>query len=143
MGSRTASFVIALALLGQVVVPSQCELFTALAHMEGLLTLEVELLASLNSYIVAEKERLVIPYSHTQLPDPLWLCIRLKELEDFSSRVSEAHSLYSGHPAATHLHDPVNAFQLVNRYFNKWMHLQDNVYTDNSKGETSLQVILS
>ena len=33
------------------------ELFTALVHMEGLLDLERELLGSLNSYIVAEKER--------------------------------------------------------------------------------------
>jgi hypothetical protein len=59
MGSGIVSFAIALTLLGQVMVPSRCELFTALAHMEGLLTLEVELLASLNSYIVAEKERFV------------------------------------------------------------------------------------
>lgn len=34
-----------------------CELFTALVHMEGLLDLEVELLATLNSYITAEKLR--------------------------------------------------------------------------------------
>ena len=33
------------------------ELFTALVHMEGLLDLERELLGSLNSYIVAEKEK--------------------------------------------------------------------------------------
>lgn len=36
---------------------SQAELFTALVHMEGLLELEANLLGSLNSYIVAEKER--------------------------------------------------------------------------------------
>ena len=60
---------------------------------------------------------------------------RLKELEIFSSRVSEAHSLYSGQPASTHLHDPINAFQLVNRYSNMWLKLQDNVYMENSKGK--------
>ena len=37
--------------------PVKGELFTALVHMEGLLDLERELLASLNAYIVAEKER--------------------------------------------------------------------------------------
>lgn len=61
--------------------------------------------------------------------------LRLKHLEDFSAGVSEAHDLYSGQPASTHLHDPVNAFQLVNRYFNTWMKLHNNVYSDNSKGK--------
>ena len=36
---------------------AQCELFTALVHMEGLLNLEQELLHGLNSYIHAEKLR--------------------------------------------------------------------------------------
>ena len=36
---------------------AQCELFTAIAHMEGLLGLESELLTSLNSYITREKGR--------------------------------------------------------------------------------------
>lgn len=53
----TVSLGIFLILLGQVVMHSRCELFTALVHMEGLLDLEVELLASLNSYITVEKER--------------------------------------------------------------------------------------
>ena len=60
---------------------------------------------------------------------------RLQELEAFSSRVAEAHRLYHGKPASTHLHDPVNAFQLVSRYSMGWMKLHENVYTDNSKGE--------
>ena len=38
---------------------AECELFTAIAHMEGLLGLETELLQSLNSYITAEKQRSV------------------------------------------------------------------------------------
>lgn len=56
---RTVSLGICLILLGDVMIPSRCELFTALVHMEGLLELEKELLASLNSYITAEKERCV------------------------------------------------------------------------------------
>ncbi len=36
---------------------ARCELFTAIAHMEGLLGLESELLTSLNSYITREKDR--------------------------------------------------------------------------------------
>ncbi len=59
---------------------------------------------------------------------------RLQFLEDLSERVSEAHGLYDGLPPSTHLGDPVNAFQLVNRYSNGWMKLQDHVYLDNSKG---------
>lgn len=56
MGAVTVIFLLA---LGQMLVPSEGELFTALVHMEGLLQLEMELLASLNSYITAEKERYV------------------------------------------------------------------------------------
>ena len=60
MGSFTLSLGINLIFLGQVMIPSRCELFTALVHMEGLLQLEMELLSFLNSYIVAEKERCVV-----------------------------------------------------------------------------------
>ena len=59
-GIRILSAVVGIFFLGQVwIEPGSCELFTALVHMEGLLDLEVELLASLNSYITAEKQRLV------------------------------------------------------------------------------------
>lgn len=45
-------------LLGSMTIEhAQCELFTALVHMEGLLNLEQELLHSLNAYINAEKLR--------------------------------------------------------------------------------------
>jgi len=57
----------------------------------------------------------------------------LKELETFASRVSAAHSLYSRQSGSAHLYDPVNAFQVVNRYYNKWLSLHSNLYTDNSK----------
>lgn len=36
---------------------AQGEMFTALVHMEGLVSLETDLLKGLNSYIVAEKRR--------------------------------------------------------------------------------------
>ncbi len=49
--------VIVLLLAKVAVLPASAELFTALVHMEGLLDLETELLASLNSYITAERER--------------------------------------------------------------------------------------
>ena len=54
------SFVLRSVLLLLVVgVGAVCgEVFTALVHMEGLLELEGELLASLNSYITAERQRL-------------------------------------------------------------------------------------
>ena len=46
-----------LLLSGMTIEHAQCELFTALVHMEGLLNLEQELLRGLNSYIHAEKQR--------------------------------------------------------------------------------------
>ena len=76
------------------------------------------------------------------LEEPLvcdFFCVcRLKELETFASRVSEAHALFSGQDRSTHLYDPVNAFQVVNRYSNKWLQLHSNLYTDNSKGNLFL-----
>ena len=52
------SIVFGITLFGQLAIDySNCELFTALVHMEGLLHLEEELLSSLNSYITTEKER--------------------------------------------------------------------------------------
>ena len=42
---------------GFAIEHAQCELFTALVHMEGLLNLEHELLHGLNAYIHAEKQR--------------------------------------------------------------------------------------
>ena len=54
-----ASFLLRSVLLLVIGVGAVCgEVFTALVHMEGLLELEGELLASLNSYITAERQRL-------------------------------------------------------------------------------------
>ena len=43
-----------------------------------------------------------------------------------------------GDDPSSHLFDPVNAFQLVNRYFNGWMTLHDNLYQDNAQGKSLL-----
>jgi prolyl 4-hydroxylase len=91
------------------------EMFTALIHMEGLLGLERELLHQLNTYIVTEKNR-------------------LKELEEFSEKVERALNLVDEmEHTEDHLHDPVNAFQLTNRFTNGWMILHENVYQDNAE----------
>ena len=42
-----------------------CELFTAIVHMEGLLSLERGLMEGLNEYITAEKERYFLEYHIT------------------------------------------------------------------------------
>ena len=55
--SYSAVAVTLLLLGGFAIEHAQCELFTALVHMEGLLNLERELLQSLNAYIHAEKQR--------------------------------------------------------------------------------------
>jgi hypothetical protein len=55
--SYSAVAVTLLLLGGFAIEHAQCELFTALVHMEGLLNLEQELLQGLNAYIHAEKQR--------------------------------------------------------------------------------------
>ena len=56
--SYCSAVAVTLLLLGGFAIEhAQCELFTALVHMEGLLNLEQELLQGLNAYIHAEKQR--------------------------------------------------------------------------------------
>ena len=55
-------------------------------------------------------------------------------MEDFAAKVGRAQSLAGDNPPA-HLFNPVNAFQLVNRYSNGWMKIHDKLYEDNAKGE--------
>lgn len=55
--SYSAVAVTLLLLGGFAIEHAQCELFTALVHMEGLLNLEQELLQGLNAYVHAEKQR--------------------------------------------------------------------------------------
>ena len=71
------------------------ELFTAITHMEGLINLERNLLHGLNAYLTAERAR-------------------LKTLEQFAQDVEGV--LDSMDDVSSHLHHPVNAFQLVKRY---------------------------
>ncbi|XP_064393719.1 prolyl 4-hydroxylase subunit alpha-1-like isoform X2 [Halichondria panicea] len=92
---------------------AQCELFTAIAHMEGLLGLESELLTSLNSYITREKDR-------------------IQQLESFADQVSGIHNLMDEVDPTSHLHNPVNSLHLVGRFTNNWGNLADLVYQDNS-----------
>ena len=62
-----------------------------------------------------------------------FLISRLKKLEDFAGRVQHAQDL-AGEDPSSHLYNPVNAFQLVNRYSNGWMTLHHQLYEDNAKG---------
>ena len=71
------------------------EVFTAITHMEGLVGLEKNLLQGLNAYLTAERAR-------------------LNALEEFADKVDKI--VGSAGDASNHLHHPVNAFQLVNRY---------------------------
>ena len=92
------------------------EVFTALVHMEGLLELEGELLASLNSYITAERQRSL----HCQ---SIVVCDcfidRLKTLDVFAERVHLAHNHgadNSQRHSKEYSFNPINAFHLLNRY---------------------------
>ncbi|XP_019849479.1 PREDICTED: prolyl 4-hydroxylase subunit alpha-2-like isoform X2 [Amphimedon queenslandica] len=89
------------------------EMFTALIHMEGLQDIERNLLSQLHNYIAKEKEK-------------------LKVLESFAKRVEGALDTMGG-DIAQHLHDPVNAFQLTNRFTNGWMKMHEIVYSDNGQ----------
>ena len=74
---------------------------------------------------------LVSMHSYPKLhPCPL---PRLDRIEQFASRVKLALQSASGDPS-THLSDPVNAYQLVNRFLNGWASLYDDVYEDNGQG---------
>lgn len=62
--------------------------------------------------------------------------LRLRSLEEFAAKVGRAQALAGDNPSA-HLFNPVNAFQLVNRYSNGWMKIHDKLYEDNAKGKQS------
>ena len=59
--------------------------------------------------------------------------IRLNRIEGFVSRVSGVLQAASQDPSA-HLYDPVNAYQLVNRFINGWAKLHKDVYDENGQG---------
>ena len=54
-------------------------------------------------------------------------------MEQFAGRVRLALTSASQDPS-THLSDPVNAYQLVNRFINGWNTLYDDIYEDNGQG---------
>lgn len=43
----------------------------------------------------------------------------------------------AGSDPTAHLYDPVNAFQLVNRYINGWGTIHEDIYEDNEEGKSS------
>ena len=59
--------------------------------------------------------------------------IRLNRIEGFVSRVSGVLQAASQDPSA-YLYDPVNAYQLVNRFINGWAKLHKDVYDENGQG---------
>ena len=61
------------------------------------------------------------------------LFFRLDRIEQFANRVQTALAS-AGDDPSSHLSDPVNAYQLVNRYTNGWASLHDDVYDDNGQG---------
>ena len=62
---------------------------------------------------------------------------RLQSLEEFAGRVKRVSEVVGDDPSS-HLFDPVNAFQLVNRYYKGWMTLHDDLYQDNAQGKLLL-----
>ena len=48
--------------------------------------------------------------------------------------MKRAHNLVDYDDPQHHLGDPINAYQLVNRYTNGWMELHDSIYMDNGQG---------
>ena len=58
---------------------------------------------------------------------------RLGRIEQFAGRVRSVLQSAGQDPTA-HLSDPVNAYQLVNRFINGWANLHDDIYDDNSQG---------
>ena len=81
----------------------------------------------------------VVPCSHalTHSHTHTLTHFRLQSLEEFAGRVKRVSDVVGDDPSS-HLFDPVNAFQLVNRYFNGWMTLHDNLYQDNAQGKSLL-----
>lgn len=69
---------------------------------------------------------------HHDLNVYISLVDRLKALEKFADKIDEA--IETADKATNYLFNPVNAFQLVNRYKNGWLKLHEHVYADNGQG---------
>ena len=90
-------------LLGLLIVPSCGDLshmFTALAHMSGLVEVEGELLNELDTYIAAEEKRLA-------------------ELKVFAHKVRKAQDIAKADPRSHVLH-PTNAMGVIHRFHKGW-----------------------
>lgn len=90
-----------------LVVPAGGEMFSAITHMEKLVTTEQELAQSLDRYLQAEETRLT----------------RIKAIARVVSNISEAANSdvdrYLGHP--------VNAYRLLRRFMSEWNEVEDLV----------------
>ena len=62
------------------------------------------------------------------------LCWRLKQLERFAESVGTALESAS-QDVSQYLYDPVNAFQLVNRYNGWWAKLHELVFAETGQGK--------
>ena len=91
---------IALPSLFHMVVGDLSHMFTALAHMSGLVDLEGDLLRELEGYISAEERRLT-------------------ELKTFARTVRDVQNVASEDPRGHILH-PTNAMALILRYYHWW-----------------------
>eukprot|EP00118_Oscarella_pearsei_P022724 m.265699 g.265699 ORF g.265699 m.265699 type:complete len:191 (+) comp40493_c2_seq1:122-694(+) len=112
-----ASLIIVLLTALSVFPTSNSELFTALVHMENLVSTEHDLATSLQRYLAAEEERLN----------------RIKTLAHSVTNISDAAtedvSKYLGHP--------VNAYRLLRRFVSDWKEVED-LLTRSSPGEGTI-----
>eukprot|EP00118_Oscarella_pearsei_P022728 m.265835 g.265835 ORF g.265835 m.265835 type:complete len:197 (+) comp40493_c2_seq24:122-712(+) len=115
-----ASLIIVLLTALSVFPTSNSELFTALVHMENLVSTEHDLATSLQRYLAAEEERLN----------------RIKTLAHSVTNISDAAtedvSKYLGHP--------VNAYRLLRRFVSDWKEVED-LLTRSSPGEDFLAAL--
>jgi prolyl 4-hydroxylase len=97
--------IVVFALVVSCIEHTKSEVFTSVSQLEDLLTIEKHLLQLLDKHITVEKSR-------------------LKRIEEFASKVKGVlHSATEGH-----LSNPINAYQLINRYANGWMKLDEDIY---------------
>lgn len=107
-------------LLGLMTATTKGEVFTALAHMKGLIDLEQELLVELEDYIK----------THPEMP------------EKFQGLVNEVktHSGFIQDDVETFLGHPVNAYMLVRRFRGQWTDLGN--YLNRHDPETGMWFVI-
>ena len=110
--------VVLLAVLVSLNVPeTHAELYTALAHMENLVSTEADLSESLQRYVAAEEARLNR------------IKMLARSVGNISSEATADVAKYLGHP--------VNAYRLLRRFVSDWREVEDllNEPSNNEKGE--------